>query len=86
MNNPNDHLAEILVQRALNGFVRSGAWHQFVPDESFPESIAAYNDLKDIVRDAYELGWRRRGGEPTDIDEEIHEAYEHVAASVNSGT
>ena len=85
MSSPDDQLADVLVQRALRGFARSGVWPQFVPDEQFPESVAAYNDLKDIVRDAYELGWRRRGGEATDIDEELHRAHERISAAVNAG-
>ncbi len=75
-----DLLAEILAGRALGGFTRSNLWHQFVPDERNPESLAAYADLRDIVRDAYELGWRRRAVEPTEIDRNLDASGETKAA------
>lgn len=80
-----DGLSEVLAARALSRFTRSGLWHQFVPDERDPASIRAYADLRDIVRDAYELGWHRRAGEPTEIDVELTEADDRRAAASRSG-
>lgn len=54
-----DGLSEVLAARALSRFTRSSLWPQFVPDERDRASMDAYADLRDIVRDAYELGWRR---------------------------
>lgn len=85
MNSSSDQLAEVLAQRALKGFKQSGAWPQFVPYERIPESISAYADLKEIVRDAYELGWRRRVGEPTEIDEDLREACERSTIENSRG-
>lgn len=76
-----DGLSEVLAARALSKFFRSGLWHQFVPDERDRASLDAYADLRDIVRDAYELGWRRRAGETTEIDAELTEADDLRAAA-----
>lgn len=43
--------------------------------------IQAYADLRDIVLDAYELGWRRRAGEVTEIDAKINESDDQRAAA-----
>lgn len=80
-----DGLSEVLASRALSKFTRSGLWPQFVPDERDPASLDAYADLREIVRDAYELGWRRRGGEPTDIDADIDESDDERAAAQRTG-
>jgi len=80
-----DGLSEVLAARALSKFTRSGLWQQFVPDERDPASLDAYADLRDIVRDAYELGWRRRAGETTEIDVELSAADDRRAAASRDG-
>ncbi|WP_343724557.1 hypothetical protein [Herbaspirillum huttiense] len=80
-----DGLSEVLAARALSKFTRSGLWPQFVPDERDPSSLDAYADLRDIVRDAYELGWRRRAGEITEIDAELDESDDLRAAASRAG-
>ncbi len=76
-----DGLSEVLAARALSRFTRSGLWSHFIPDERDRASMDAYADLRDIVRDAYELGWRRRAGEPTEIDQFLNASDEERAAA-----
>jgi hypothetical protein len=80
MENHDDELGEILAERALGQFTRSGLGYKFVPDEATPASLQAFEDLKAIVLDAFRLGQQRAAGYATDIDDDLTEASESAPA------
>lgn len=85
MSHTDDELAEVLTQRALAQFSRSGLGDLFTPNEANPATFAAYADLREIVLDAFLMGQKRLKGYATPIDEDLDEAREHMTAADNAG-